>query len=96
MRINDQDHSLTLVQGHSDSTFSNFFSLKTARPVKARFHVETPWDGAMKDCANSPGHMTNIAAMPKYGINLKTFLRNQKADDPETWYAASGTRGTLG
>ena len=28
--------------GHSDSTFSNFFSLGTARPVEAKFHVEPP------------------------------------------------------
>ena len=32
-----------------------------------------------------------MAAMPIYGINLKNlFLRNQKADDLETWHAALG------
>ena len=37
--------------------------------------------------------MTNIAAMPIYGKNLKNLLlRNQKADDVESWYAASGGR----
>ena len=36
--------------------------------------------GGMKVYTNSP-------AMPMYGKNL---LRNQKADDLETWYAASG------
>ena len=45
MNINGQGHSLTLVQGHSDSTYSNFFSLETARPIEAKFHVEPPWDG---------------------------------------------------
>ena len=30
MNIKGQGYSLTLAQGHSDSTFSNFFSLETA------------------------------------------------------------------
>ena len=34
-----------------------------------------------------------MAAMPIYGKNLKNILlRNQKADDLETWYAASGAQ----
>ena len=33
--------------------------------------------------------MTKMAVMPIYGKNL---LRNQKADDLETWYAASGAQ----
>ena len=37
--------------------------------------------------------MTKMATMPIYDKNLKDLLlRNQKADDLETWYAASGTR----
>ena len=43
MNIKAQDHPLTLAQGHSDSTFSNFFSSKTAGPIEAKFHVEPPW-----------------------------------------------------
>ena len=36
-------------------------------------------------------HMTKMAAMPIYGKNLKNLLlQKQKADDLETWYAASG------
>ena len=66
MNIKGQGHSLTLVQGHSDSTCSKFFSLETAWPVEAKFHLEHPWDGKMKDCTNGPGHMTNVAAMPIY------------------------------
>ena len=51
------------------------------------------WDGGTKDCSNGPGHMTKIAAMPIYGENLKhLLLRIQKADDLETWCAASGAR----
>ena len=52
-------------------TFSNFFSLETARLLEARFHVEPPWDGGMKVCSNSLFHMTNMATMPIYGKNLK-------------------------
>ena len=74
-------------------TFSNFFSLETTRPIEAKFHVEPPWDGGMKICSNCPGHMTNMAAMPIYGKNLKNLLLwNQTANDLESWYVASGTR----
>ena len=52
MIINGQGHSLTVVQGHSDSTFSNFFSLETARPIEAKFCVEPPWDSGLKVCSN--------------------------------------------
>ena len=71
MNIKGHGHSLTLVQSHSDSAFSNFFSLETARPVEAKFHVKPPWDGGMKECSNGLGHMTHMAAMPIYGKNLK-------------------------
>ena len=70
MYIKGQGSSLTLVQGHSDSTFSSFFSLETAGPIKAKFHMEPPRDGGKKVCSNSPGHMTNMAVMPIYGKNL--------------------------
>ena len=36
---------MTLVQGHSDSTFSNFFFLEITRPIEAQFHVVPAWDG---------------------------------------------------
>ena len=48
-------------------TFSNFFSLKTARWIEAKFYVEPPRDRGMKICSNGPGHMTSMAAMPIYG-----------------------------
>ena len=43
-------------------------------------------------CSNGPGHMTKM--WPPYPYMVKTLLlhRNQKADDLETWYAASGAR----
>ena len=55
MNIEVQGHSLILVQGHSDSAYSNFFSLETARPIEAKFHVEPLWDGGTEDCSNDLG-----------------------------------------
>ena len=89
MNIKDQGYSLTLVQG----LLRNFFSLETARPVEAKFHVAPPWDGETKICSNGPGHVTKMAIMPIYGKNIKNLLLwNQKADDLESWYTALGTR----
>ena len=43
----------------------------------------------MKININEVGHMTNMAAMPIYGKNLKNLLlQNQLTDDLETWYVA--------
>ena len=53
-----------------DSTFSNFFSLETARPIEAKFHVEPPWDEGMKVNTNALCHMTKMATMPIYDKNL--------------------------
>ena len=77
MNIKGQGHSLTLVQGHSDSTFSNFFSLETTRPIEAKFHMKPPWDGGRNICSNGPGHMTSMAVMSIYGKNFK------KSSSPE-------------
>ena len=72
MNIKGQGHSLTLVQGHSRfTTYSNFFSLETARPIEAKFHVELPRERGMKVCSNGPGLITKMAAMPIYGKNIK-------------------------
>ena len=58
MNIKGQGHSLTLIQGHSGSTFSNFFFLETAKPIEAKFNVEPQWDKWTKVCLNGLGHMT--------------------------------------
>ena len=34
------------------TTFLNFFSLETARPIEAKFHMKPPWDLGMKDYSN--------------------------------------------
>ena len=49
-------------------TFSNFFSLENAWPIEASMG----WGN--ESCSNGPGHMTNMAAMPIYGKNLKTKI----------------------
>ena len=66
MNIKGQGHSLTLVQGHSDSTFSNFVSLETAGPIEAKFYEEPPWDGRTKVNSNGLGHIAKMAAMLIY------------------------------
>ena len=48
MNIKGQGHSLTLVQGHSYSTFSKFLSFETAGPIEAKFYVEPSWNKGTK------------------------------------------------
>ena len=75
------------------STFSNIFFSETTGPIEAKFHMEPPWGGGTKVCSNGTGHMTKMAIMPIYGKTLKNLLlRNQKAFDIETKYAALGAR----
>ena len=59
------------------STISNDFSSETAGPIVTKFHIEPPGTLGTKSCSNGPGHMTNMAAMPIYGKNLK------KSSSPE-------------
>ena len=66
----------------SHSTFSNVFSLETARPIEAKFHVDPLWDGEMKLNTNGLCHVTKMAAMSIYGKNF--LLWNQKVNDLET------------
>ena len=82
MNIKGQGHSFTLVQGHSDSTFSNSFSLETARLIEATFHTEPPWDWGTKIYINGPGHMTNMTAMPINDKNLKKSF----SLEPKGWW----------
>ena len=71
LNIKGQGHSLTFIQGHSDSIFPDFFTSETAWPIEAKFHMKPPWDGGTKVCSNGPGHMANMATMLIYGKNLK-------------------------
>ena len=57
MNIKGQGHSLTKV---TQIHIFKLFSLETARPIEAKFHVEPPWDWGMKVCSNGLGHKTNM------------------------------------
>ena len=50
-------------------------------------HIRALGRMEMKIYINELGHMTNMAAMPIYGKNLKKklLLQNQLTDDLETW-----------
>ena len=70
MNIKVQGYSLTVVEGHSDSRFSNFFSLETARPIETKFYVVLPCDEGIKMNINGLSHMTKMATIPIYGEKL--------------------------
>ena len=48
---------------------SNISSKATAS-IATNFHIELPGAGGRKVYSNSPGHMTNMVAMPVHGKNL--------------------------
>ena len=51
--------SLTFAQGHSGSTFSNFYCSETAEPIEAKFHMKPPWDVRNENffkCSRSHDH----------------------------------------
>ena len=52
--------------------------------------MELPCDVGVKICSTVSGHMTKMASRPIYGKTLQNLLRNQEADNLETWYTASG------
>ena len=49
----------------------------TTGPIATKFHIQPPGPLGKKNCSNDLGHMTNMAAMPIYGKNLK------KSSSPE-------------
>ena len=82
---------IDLCPRHLDSTFSNFFCSETAGPIEVKFHMEPPWDVRNENlfkCSRSHDH-AHIWCI--YG-SKNLLLRNQEADDLETWYTASGTQ----
>ena len=83
-------YSILMVWRLSSFTISNIFS-ETAWPIKAKFYVEPPWVGGTKVCSRHPGHMTKMAAMPKYGKKPLKNLRNQQTNFHETWYVVPCT-----
>ena len=59
------------------STISNGFPSESTGPIATKFHIQPPGPLGKKSYSNGLGHMTNMAAMPIYGKNLKNLLQNQ-------------------
>ena len=77
MSIKGQGHSLTLFKGHSDFNVKTCFSQKQLGNLERKIHMKAWGRKGMKIYTNELGHMTNMAAMPIYGKNLK------KSSSPE-------------
>ena len=56
---------------HLPSTISNDFSSETTGSIATKFHIQPPGPLGKKNSSNGLGYMTNMAAMPIYGKNLK-------------------------
>ena len=68
-------------------------SLETTGPTEAKFHMESPWDGEREFIQTVLVTSSRWSPCPYMVETLNTLLlRNQRADDLETWYAASGVR----
>ena len=61
-------HCLTFDPGLSYITISNI--LKATWSVITKFSIEPHWAEERNGNSNSPGHMTNMAAMPVHSKNL--------------------------
>ena len=94
MTTQGQGHSLTFVQGHSELTFSNFFSSKKHQAIWSQISYGASmgcWYENMFKCSKSHGQDGVQAHI--YGKNLQNhLLQNQKAGDIRTWYTALGTQ----
>ena len=55
------------------STISNDFSSETTGPIATKFHTPPPGPLGKKSCSNNLGQISNMAAMPIYGKNLKKY-----------------------
>ena len=52
------------------SIIMKHFSPETALPIKAKLHMEHPWEGGKKVYINGQGHMTKMAVMGIFSKNL--------------------------
>ena len=84
MSIKGQGHSLTLVKGHSDFNVKICFSQKQLGNLERKIHMKAWGRKGMKIYTNELGHMTNMAAMPIYGKNLKKSSTPEPLD-PWSW-----------
>ena len=77
MSIKGQVHSSTLVKGHSDLNVKTFFLKDSWAIWNQNLYIKALGRIGMKIYTNELGHMTNMAAMPMYGKNVK------KSSSPE-------------
>ena len=77
LSIKGQGHSLTLIKGHSDLKVKTCFFSKTVGSFESKIHMKAYGSIEMTIYTNEVGHMTNMAAIPIYGKNLK------KSSSPE-------------
>ena len=78
------DVNIDQCEGHSDSTFSNFFSSKNTRLLDAEFHMEPPWDVGMKLCSNVLGHMPKLVSRSIYMV--KTSKKSSSSEPRGRWH----------
>ena len=84
MSIKGQEHSLTLINGHSDKKNNTCFSQKF---LGTKFHTKPGGGKEMKIYMNELGHMTKMTATPIYGKTFERLLLwNHLADCHGTWY----------
>ena len=76
------------------STLFKHLLLRKHWLIEAKFHMESPWiEGTKVFFKQSWSHDPRWPPCPYMLKTLKNLLlRNQKADDLETWHAASGAR----
>ena len=60
--------------------FSKIFLSKTAWPIKAKFHVEPPWEGVKKIYINGPGHRPKWPPCPYMVKTFKNLLLQNRCN----------------
>ena len=93
MNLYEYQRSKSFINLHPRSLWFNIFKLLLLGNHLANLKPNFIWSlhgmWGMKICSNVPGHMTMPIYMVKSFKNL--LLRNQEADDLQTWYTASST-----
>ena len=80
MSVKGQGHSLTLVKGHSHFKVKTCFSQKTVGQFWNQNSYQSLRGMGMKIHTNELGYMTNMAAMPICGKNLKKYSSPEAID----------------
>ena len=68
-----------------NQNFQRAYSLRLMDQFHINFYMQRSSKGGQNVYIFHAGHMTKMAAMPIYGINLKNPLQNHWASCLETW-----------